>query len=97
MQDTFDDKWVKQSALLAALLCVGLSLSNGVTLTTCGARFAVVYCIAILIGRLGCQMWQWSASSSSPRASLRYKASASSESAPDKAAQSTEAPNKQGG
>jgi hypothetical protein len=62
------DKWVKQLAWLAALLCAGLSLSHGVALATCGIRFALVYCVAMFMGRLVCQMWLWAASAPSPRA-----------------------------
>lgn len=56
------DKWVKQLAWLAALLCAGFSLSHGVALATCGARFALVYCVVMFMGRLLCQMWQWASS-----------------------------------
>lgn len=73
MPDTMTDKWVKQLALLAALLCAGLSLSHGVALATCGARFALVYCVTMLMGRLACQMWLWAASQTSFGASSAYR------------------------
>jgi hypothetical protein len=68
MPDIITDKWVKQLAMLAALLALGLSLSHGVALVTCGARFALVYCVTMFMGRLACQMWQWATSSPSPPA-----------------------------
>ncbi len=68
MPDTTTDKWVKQLAMLAALLCAGVSLSHGVALATCGARFALVYCAAMFMGRLVCQMWQWASQTESEAA-----------------------------
>lgn len=99
MPDPTTDKWVKQLAMLAALLGAGLSLSQGVALATCGARFALVYCVAMLMGRLACQMWRWVTSSPSPLASdSADNADLSSTAAPpDEAMRGISAPIEQGG
>ncbi|MCS6860185.1 MAG: hypothetical protein NZT92_07690 [Abditibacteriales bacterium] len=68
MLNIINDKSVKQLALLMALLVSGLSLSHGAPLATCGARFALVYCAAMFMGRLACQIWEWANSPPSPHA-----------------------------
>jgi hypothetical protein len=81
MPDLTNDNKAKQVALLSALLCAGLSLNNGVTFATCSVRFAFIYCLTLLVGRVVYQVWYWSTPEPSPLSA--YSPGTASDEAPN--------------